>query len=108
MLKSLIDFAPGEKGRGRGLKSKRALGGLNSKGLTRKIPTPYSIQPDIREVKIPQFRFTGTSIAILFTNFLLMSAFLPVISTRFPAVNHGLHVKDKRVRVFSVYYLWAV
>jgi hypothetical protein len=35
-----------------------------------------------------------------------MSAFLPVISTRFPAVNHGLHIKDKRV--FSVYYLWAV
>ena len=30
-----------------------------------------------------------------------MSAFLSVISTRFPAVNHGLHVKDKRVRVFS-------
>jgi hypothetical protein len=28
--------------------------------------------------------------------------------TRFHAVNHGLHVKDKRVRVFSVYYLWAV
>jgi hypothetical protein len=24
-----------------------------------------------------------------------MSAFLPVISTRFPAVNHSLHVKDK-------------
>jgi hypothetical protein len=40
--------------------------------------------------------------------FLLMSAILPVISTRFPAVNRGLHVNDKRVRVFSVYYFWAV
>ena len=30
--------------------------------------------------------------------FLFMSACLPVISTRFPAANHGLHVKDKRVR----------
>ena len=28
--------------------------------------------------------------------FLLMSAFHPVISTRFPAINHDLHAKDKR------------
>jgi hypothetical protein len=54
----------------------------------------------IREVKIPRFRFTGTSIAILFIH-------LPVISTRFPSVNQGLHVKDKRVRVFSVCYMWG-
>jgi hypothetical protein len=42
--------------------------------------------------------------------FLLTSACLPVISTHFPTVNHGLrlHVKDKRVRLFSVYYSWAV
>jgi hypothetical protein len=63
------------------------------------------LQRAIREVKIPRFRFTGTSIAILFTNFYW---FLPVISTRFPAVKHGLHVNDKRVRVLPVYYLWAV
>jgi hypothetical protein len=25
----------------------------------------------------------------------------------FPRGNHGLHVKEKRVRVFSIYYLWA-
>ena len=62
---------------------------------------------DIREVKIPRFRFTGRDRHFVY-QFLLMSAFLPVISTRFPAVNHGLHVKDKWVRVFSVYYLWAV
>ena len=36
-----------------------------------------------------------------------MSAFLTVISTRFSAVNHGLHVKDKRVRVLSVYYIFV-
>jgi hypothetical protein len=37
-----------------------------------------------------------------------ISTCLPVTSTRFPSINHGLHIKDKRVRVFSVYYVWAV
>ena len=32
-----------------------------------------------------------------------MSAFLPVISTRFPAVNHDPHVKVKRVNLEKEY-----
>jgi hypothetical protein len=55
---------------------------------------------DSREVKIP-----GSVLRVRVSPFCL--PILPVISTRFPAVNHGLHVKEKRVRVFSIYYLWA-
>jgi hypothetical protein len=64
-------------------------------------------------MRIERLRYPGSDLRVyeyrhFVYQFLLMSAFLPVISTRFPAVNPGLHVKDKRVRVFSVYYLWAV
>jgi hypothetical protein len=57
---------------------------------------------------LEELRYPGYMYRHFVYQFLLMSAFLPVISTRFPAVNHGLHVKEKRVRVLSVYYLWAV
>jgi hypothetical protein len=57
---------------------------------------------------LEELRYPGYMYRHFVYNFLLMSAFLRVISTRFPAVNHGLHVKEKRVRVLSVYYLWAV
>jgi hypothetical protein len=61
---------------------------------------------------IERLRYPGSVLRVRVSPFCLpifadVSTF-PVISTRFPAVNHGLHVKDKRVRVFSVYYLWAV
>ena len=57
---------------------------------------PYNNDEQIycnREVEIHRFRFTGTGITILFFNF----SYLPVISTRFPGVNHRLPVQHKRV-----------
>jgi hypothetical protein len=48
---------------------------------------------DIREVKIPRVPVYGYEYRHFVYQFLLMLAFLRVISTRFPAVNRCLHVK---------------
>jgi hypothetical protein len=47
-----------------------------------------------REVKIPRFRFTvHVRVSPFSLPIFADVSFLPVISTRFPAVNHGLYVK---------------
>ena len=54
---------------------------------------------------IERLRYPGSGlrVASFSFRFLLMSAFLPVISTRFPAVNHDLHVNVKRVNLEKEY-----
>ena len=80
---------------------------------------PKKISPEklatVREGKknfpviLERLRYPGSGLRIRVSPFCLPTfadvSILPVISTRFPAVNHGLHVKDKRVRVFSVHYI---
>ena len=56
---------------------------------------------------IERLRYPGSGLRVRVASFsfrfLLMSAFLPVISTRFPAVNHNLHVNVKRVNLEKKY-----
>ena len=56
---------------------------------------------------IEGLRYPGSGLRVRVASFsfrfLLMSAFLPVISTRFPAVNHDLHVNVKRVNLEKEY-----
>jgi hypothetical protein len=61
---------------------------------------------------LERLRYPGSGLRVRVSPFCLPTfadvSIFSAISTRFPGVNHGLQVKDKRVRMFSVYYLWAV
>jgi hypothetical protein len=59
------------------------------------------ISREVKDTSVPVYGYR-----YFVYQFLFMSACLPVISTRFPAVNHGLHVKDKRVRELVNFFHW--
>ena len=72
----------------------------------RKIPIVLAVyRQSYRSIKIERLRYPGSGlrVASFSFRFLLMSAFLPVISTRFPTVNHDLHVNVKRVNLEKKY-----